>query len=107
MRLRLTSAVGPGERSTAKPLGAGFDRVLATRRAEADEFYATVIDPSLDEDAANVMRQALAGMLWSKQYYEYDVHTWLREHGVNPWSQCAARTPASATRPGSTSMPAT
>ena len=33
-----------------------------------------------------VMRQALAGLLWSKQYYEYDVHRWLREHGVNPWS---------------------
>ena len=60
--------------------------MLATRREEADEFYATVIDPSLGEDAANVMRQALAGMLWSKQYFEYDVHTWLREHGVNPWS---------------------
>ncbi len=31
------------------------------------------------------MRQALAGLLWGKQYYEYDVHRWLREHGVNPW----------------------
>ncbi len=84
VRLRLTSAAA---RADAKPLGAGFERVLGARRKEADEFYATVIDPSLDEDAANVMRQALAGMLWGKQYYEYDVHTWLREHGVNPWSQ--------------------
>jgi hypothetical protein len=33
-----------------------------------------------------VMRQALAGLLWGKQYYEYDVHHWLREHGVNPWN---------------------
>ena len=72
--------------STVDPLGAGFDSVLNARRSEADDFYATVIDPSLDADATNVMRQALAGMLWSKQYYEYDVHTWLREHGVNPWS---------------------
>jgi hypothetical protein len=32
-----------------------------------------------------VMRQALSGMLWGKQYYEYDVHRWLREHGVDPW----------------------
>ena len=36
------------------------------------------------------MRQALAGLLWGKQYYEYDVHRWLREHGVDPWdSECA------------------
>ena len=40
------------------------------------------------------MRQALAGLLWSKQYYEYDVHRWLREHGVNPWN--AGRTGAPA-----------
>ena len=93
VRVRLTSTAGRSTgRSSAKPLGAGFDRVLATRREEADEFYATVIDPSLGEDAANVMRQALAGMLWSKQYFEYDVHTWLREHGVNPWSVHAQNT---------------
>ncbi len=62
-----------------------FDAVLAARREEADEFYAKVIPPALDADRALVMRQALAGLLWSKQYYEYDVHRWLREHGVNPW----------------------
>jgi hypothetical protein len=85
LRLRKASARSNG-RSSAKPLGAGFDRVLRARREEADEFYATVIGAALGEDAANVMRQALAGMLWGKQYFEYDVHTWLREHGVNPWS---------------------
>ena len=42
-----------------------------------------------------VMRQALAGLLWGKQYYEYDVHRWLREHGVNPWDPSA---PASSVR---------
>ena len=41
-------------------------------------------------DAAMVMRQALAGLLWSKQYYEYDVHRWLREHGANPWDPARA-----------------
>ena len=41
--------------------------------------------PSLDADAANVMRQALAGMLWSKQFYYYDVDQWLEEHGVDPF----------------------
>ena len=46
--------------------------MLQTRRREADEFYAAVIPASLPADAANVMRQALAGMLWSKQFYHYD-----------------------------------
>jgi len=87
VRVRLTSATAaPASTSTAKPLGSGFDRVIGARRQDADEFYATVVDPSLGADAGNVMRQALAGMLWGKQYFEYDVHTWLREHGVNPWS---------------------
>jgi len=90
VRVRLTSgSVRSKGKSSAKPLGAGFDRVIGARRKEADEFYATVIDASLGEDAANVMRQALAGMLWSKQYFGYDVHTWLREHGVNPWAMHA------------------
>ena len=39
------------------------------------------------------MRQALAGLLWGKQYYEYDVHRWLREHGVNPWDAAAPTRP--------------
>jgi hypothetical protein len=96
VRVRLTAS-GPagGTPWKDKPLGAGFDRVLGARRSEADEFYATVIPAALDADAAMVMRQALAGMLWGKQYYEYDVHRWLREHGVNPWDPNA---PASSVR---------
>src|SRR5262249_30269927 len=43
-----------------------------------------VIPSSLDTDAANVMRQALAGMLWSKQFFYYDVHKWLEERGADP-----------------------
>jgi hypothetical protein len=83
IRLRLRSQTA--NKSTGKPLGAAFDRVLGARRDEADQFYATVIPPALAPDTGLVMRQALAGLLWSKQYYEYDVHRWLREHGVNPW----------------------
>jgi hypothetical protein len=79
IRVRLSAA------DVAHPLAAGFDDVITARRREADAFYATVLPPGLGEDRSRVMRQALAGLLWSKQYYEYDVHTWLREHGINPW----------------------
>jgi hypothetical protein len=92
IRLRLTAT---GESSSGRPLGAGFDRVLNARRDECDRFYATVIPPTLRPDGALVMRQALAGLLWGKQYYEYNVHRWLREHGVNPWDPDA---PASSVR---------
>ena len=71
--------------SNRSPLRAGFDEILAARREEADEFYATVIPHSLHADAANVMRQALAGMLWSKQFYHYDVDKWLEERGCDPF----------------------
>ena len=60
--------------------GASVDRtpqVFDLRRREADEFYATVIPPDLSADAKGVMRQALAGMLWSKQFYHYVVRDWL------------------------------
>jgi hypothetical protein len=69
-----------------KAFGAAFDTVMDDRRREADEFYATVIPSSLDADAANVMRQALAGMLWSKQFYYYDVDKWLTERGADPFN---------------------
>jgi len=64
--------------------GADFEEVVTARRVEADEFYTSVIPPSLDADARNVMRQALAGMLWSKQFYSYDVSRWLAERGAGP-----------------------
>ncbi len=58
--------------------GSDFDAIMQSRRQEADAFYSTVIPTSLDRDAALVMRQALAGMLWSKQFYNYDVERWLK-----------------------------
>ena len=60
------------------PFGEAFGAVVAARRREADEFYAGVIPASLSPDAANVVRQALAGMLWSKQFYYYDIGAWLK-----------------------------
>jgi hypothetical protein len=62
----------------------GFDVRMAERLAEADEFYDRIAPLSLDEDERRVYRQALAGMLWSKQYYLFDVDTWLKEHHGHP-----------------------
>ena len=84
VRVRL-SGPAASAKQRSKPLGKGFDRVFSSRRQEADDFYATLIPTNLKPDAAMVMRQALAGLLWGKQYYEYNVHRWLREHGVDPW----------------------
>ena len=87
VRLRLSDvapaalAIGNGQ----GPLGSHFDDVMQTRRREADEFYGSVIPASLSADQANVMRQALAGMLWSKQFYHYDVDQWLGERGSDPF----------------------
>ncbi|MBO3270401.1 MGH1-like glycoside hydrolase domain-containing protein [Hymenobacter defluvii] len=56
---------------------ADFDQVVAQRRQEADAFYATLQQGMADSDARNVQRQAFAGMLWSKQFYYYDLNQWL------------------------------
>jgi Glycosyl hydrolase family 63 C-terminal domain len=69
------------------PFGRAFDDTFDARRKECDEFYATVIPSSLGGDAANLMRQALAGMLWSKQFYYYDVDRWLEAHGSDPFKR--------------------
>jgi hypothetical protein len=69
---------------TPAPFGPGFDRVVAERQREADAFYATVIPDRLHEDARRVMRQGLAGMLWSKQWYHYDVRRWLEGDPAQP-----------------------
>jgi hypothetical protein len=86
IRMRLTSATS-GDQPTRQgigPFGARFDEVMTRRLAEADEFYRALTPPSTSPDAANVMRQALAGMLWTKQYYGFNGHRWLEEHGANP-----------------------
>jgi hypothetical protein len=72
LQLRL-NAVAPG----SAPFGAEFDRVVDARRREADEFYAAVLPATLSPDARNVARQAFAGLLWSKQFYHYEVRQWL------------------------------
>ncbi len=61
-----------------------FNGTMETRRREADEFYKFITPPHVSEDEALVMRQALAGMLWSKQFFFFDVALWLKEHGADP-----------------------
>jgi Mannosylglycerate hydrolase MGH1-like glycoside hydrolase domain len=88
VRLHLTSSAASVKtgKSKAIPFGFGseFDKILASRLQEADEFYQSVTPPSVSQDAANVMRQAIAGMLWSKQFYFFDGDNWLDEHNSNP-----------------------
>ncbi len=91
LRLRLTDQ--PPGATDGTPFGPRFEAVMQARRDEADEFYASVIPGSLDADAANVMRQALAGMIWSKQYYYFDVNRWLEERGCDPYQPSAKKAP--------------
>jgi hypothetical protein len=65
-------------------LGAGFDQVMATRRAEADEFYAELTPAGADADEAMALRQACAGLLWGKQLYYYAVSRWLDGDPAQP-----------------------
>ena len=67
----------------ASPFG-DYDEVFAARIAEADEFYAAVMPDGLGEDERRVYRQAMAGLLWSKQYYALDVDRWLRGDPTQP-----------------------
>jgi hypothetical protein len=69
----------------------GFDKVVQSRLADADEFYAHIAPKSLTEDQRRVHRQALAGMLWGKQYYYFDLERWLREHNGHPLLESARR----------------
>ena len=72
------------------------------RLKEADEFYDSAIAPAVkaDPDRANVVRQALAGMLWSKQYYYFDGYRWLEGHQAHPLQR--GQPPVIATATGST-----
>ncbi len=82
VRWRLRSA--DAARVDGSALGADLDAVIARRRNEADEFYAAITPPAVDTDGALIMRRALAGMLWSKQFYYFDLDQWLQEHRAHP-----------------------
>ncbi|MFA6917094.1 MAG: glucosidase [Parachlamydiales bacterium] len=74
-----------GEGQIDALLGADFDRIFEVRLKEADEFY-NAMSIGMDSDKKRVLRQAMAGMLWSKQYYLFEVDKWLRERQADPFS---------------------
>jgi hypothetical protein len=88
VRLRLTGRASDhhaGKTSSGPSVfGVEFNAHFEARVREADEFYCSVTPPSLGEDAQRVMRQAIAGMLWSKQHYYFDANQWLHEHNAHP-----------------------
>ena len=92
LRLRLGSAepagddgdaTGPSSRTSKRgrtvkaKLGSSFSKVMAKREREADEYFAALIPETMDVERARVVRQACAGLVWSKQYYPYRVARWL------------------------------
>ncbi len=81
IKLRLSKVSQKGKDGI---FGESFDRVFKDRLNEADEFYSSVTPTTVSEDEKNVMRQALAGMLWSKQFFFFDGDNWLDEHQSNP-----------------------
>lgn len=79
IKLRLSE-----QANLTQPLGREFDRTFQTRLTEADEFYQQINETSLNQDLINIQRQAFAGMLWTKQYYNFDVERWLKGDPTQP-----------------------
>jgi hypothetical protein len=90
VELRL-SLYREGERKAAD-LGAGFERTLTERRREADEYFATLRPAGTTDEEASVMRQAFAGMIWSQQFYRFDVERWLAGDPSQPPPPATRRT---------------
>ena len=95
VRLRLTDQEPKVARMSAPRLvlaqapetelfGQAFESIFSARRKEADEFYAMRAPKDISEDARNIQRQAFAGLLWSKQFYHFDVRTWLEGDPAGP-----------------------
>ena len=80
VEIRFRLSKGP----VSQDLGTEFEATFDARIADADDFYRRIAPPSLSEDEKRLHRQALAGMLWSKQFYFYDVDRWLKEHDAHP-----------------------
>jgi hypothetical protein len=81
IRLRLAKK---SDETTGTYFGIGFDNIFETRLSEADDFYKSITPATVSADEAGVLRQAIAGMLWSKQFFFFDGDNWLDEHNSNP-----------------------
>ena len=79
LRLRLS----PVSLTSGKPLDGEFEKIFTSRRTEADDFYRT-LTPDIAPDEKNIMRQALGSLLWSKQFYHYDINRWLKGDPAGP-----------------------
>ncbi len=85
VRVRLTQETQAAKLNVRDPFDtATFDHTISTRKDEADQFWATVTPTGTSEDEANVLRQAMAGLLWSKQFYHYNVKRWLSGDPISP-----------------------
>ncbi len=72
-------------KSYENAFGVGFEKVFEQRKKQADDFYGSFLHPETHPDLLNIQRQAFAGLLWSKQYYHYDVERWLKtSDGITP-----------------------
>ncbi len=80
VRLRLSDAA-PGNGAS---LDGDFDKTFLQRKTEADEFYRSVIPDGIAADRSDIMRQAVGGLLWSKQFYHYDVNRWIKGDPAQP-----------------------
>jgi hypothetical protein len=87
-RIRLRLTLVPDSTAPVDPrdsdLGPGFDATMATRRREADEFFAALVPAAATPDEALVVRQAVAGLMWSKQFFHFDVSRWLAGDPASP-----------------------
>ena len=96
IRLRISNAspesLAQSNGSKDSPFGEAFHAIMDSRRQEADEFYASIIPATVGTDGANVMRE-LAGLMWSKQFYLYDVDRWLEERGSDPFKASRKASP--------------
>jgi len=83
VKLRLIKT-GTAESSAKKDLFLSFDEIFAKRQSEADEFYTDLQPSSSSVDERMIQRQAFAGMLWSKQFYHYNLDEWLNGDPSQP-----------------------
>jgi hypothetical protein len=81
IKLRLTRSTLESQGDSAYYV---FDQILDRRKQDCDDYYSRVMPAGFSAEQKLVFRQAVAGMLWSKQFYNYDITPWLQQRGVDP-----------------------